>query len=234
VAHPLEQLVDRHLRLVQLVELLADARRREQEQPDLARGVERKRLFGVDVQRIGGADFEKGVGEPERQHVMAPRELLGHAVTPGAIHLRDVGDLQTKAMRQLLENLRVGRDLLGHDVFPQRTAGVRLVPKSLKDFGGQALDRLGQPFVWECGYRHAGDSKLLGPAPESSIPYHRMSQKSRVTSNATCRFWLCRPYPASMRNSPSHSAPNPSVTRVWGVCCQGVRAIVLSVHPAAT
>src|SRR5881394_4576746 len=53
-------------------------------------------------------------------------------------------------MRQLVDDLGVGRDPLGNQDLPQRAAGVSLPPQLLQQLGGkQALKGLGQPFVWE-------------------------------------------------------------------------------------
>ncbi len=147
--HPLEQLVDRLVRPVHLVELLADFRRGEQEQPDLTGRRERERLLGVDIERICSAQLEVGVGQPERQDAVAARDLLGDAVAGGLVDFADVGDLQPEAVRQLLDYFGIRRDLLGDDAFPQRPARLRLRPKRLKALGREGLKGCGQPLVWE-------------------------------------------------------------------------------------
>src|SRR6185437_12702211 len=144
-----------------------------------------QRLLGVEIEGVRRPQLEVGIGQAQRQHLVAARDLFRHAVPRREIDLRGVGELQAEAVRQFFDDLSVGRDLLRDDGGPQRTAGLRLRPQLLKALGRQALNRLGQPLVWEGVYGHAAASKVLPKAPESSIPYHRMSQKSRVTSNAT-------------------------------------------------
>src|SRR5207244_7038865 len=80
IAHPLVQLVDRPVRPVHLVQLLADFGRRDQEQPDLPRGRECQRLFGVEIEGVGRPQLEEGIGEAERQDAVASRQLFRHAV----------------------------------------------------------------------------------------------------------------------------------------------------------
>jgi len=58
----------------------ADLRRREQKQPDLARGREGERLFRIEIEGVGGAELEIGVGQAQREHAIAARELLGDPV----------------------------------------------------------------------------------------------------------------------------------------------------------
>src|SRR5216110_3512364 len=93
------------------------------------------------------------------------------------IDLGDVGDLQPEAMRQLVDDLGIGRELLSDDALPQSTAGLRLPAQLLEPLGGQALHGLGQPFVGELGHRHEGVSKLVPGTDQSSIRNHKMSQK---------------------------------------------------------
>src|SRR5213592_4183524 len=98
-----------------------------------------------------------------------------------------------------------------------------------------ALEGVGQPFVGEVGVGHGltcQSYSLVRPRPAHFA--HKIPQKSRVTSNAKPARRLCAPTPASIRNTPSHSIPSPSVTRAPGVARHGVSATGRSTHPAAT
>ena len=128
-----------------------------------------QRFFGVEIEGVRRSQLEERIGQAQRQHVVAARELFGHTVPGRQIDLGGVGDLQTEAVRQLLDDLSVGRDLRGDDRVPQGAAGLRLPPELLKALGRQTLDRLGQPLVWELGYWHEAASKLVPEADQSNM-----------------------------------------------------------------
>jgi hypothetical protein len=156
VLHPLEELVYRPFRTVQLVQLLGDLRGREQLHPDFAGGGERERFLGVQVERVRGRHLEVGVGGAERHDAIAAGHLLGHPLLRGRVHLLQVCQLQPEPGGQRGENLLVARDLLRDQRLPQGRARRRLPPQLDEELGRQhPLERVRQPFIREVRVGHS-------------------------------------------------------------------------------
>ena len=190
--HPRQQLVDRLVGPVQVVEPGVDLRRRQQQQPYLAGRGERQVLLGVHIEGVGGRDLHIGVRHAEGEDPVAPGERFGDHLADLGIDLGGVRDLHAEARGELGEDLLVGTGLIGDEGLPQRLGGVRLPPQLRQALRvDQALQGLDQPLVGERRFRHRRSpkpSRTPGPV-QCGAPQSR-PQKSRVTSNAkrTRRF----------------------------------------------
>src|SRR5213592_939845 len=179
------------------------------------------------------------------------------------IELRQVRDLQSEAGGQRREDLVVARDLLGHEGLPQPRRWRGLLPQLHQQlWGDDTLERARQPFIREVcvghpvnkvvNLREVGEARggsggwgrveevirrAIQPSPTSPNLHnllYSIPQKSRVTSKASPSRCVAVPYPASQRNTPSHSNARPSVMRVPGVATQGVPVTGAAAQPSAT
>ena len=210
-AHPLEQLVERLLGAVQLVELLGDPRGIEQQGPDLPRGGEGKRLLRIQIERVRRSHLEIGIGDDEGQHPEAARQLLGDLELHLRLHLVHVGDLEAKAGRERREDLLVARDLFRDQRLPEGAVRPPLRAQLGHALGrDHTFKRVQQPFIGKRSVAHGfNPPKLAGaPAPSSAAgatcltgcPRNPATDRRRgATGGFPCRFHIPTETPRATR-----------------------------------
>ena len=159
LAHPFEELLDRHLGTIRLGDLFGDLCRRREVHPDRASRSKSDGALAIEVVRIGGRDVDRGVRRTQREDAILASECLRHRFDRIGFHVIQVGDGHAESRRQCRQNVVVARQPLRDCRFPET---FRPFIRQLFELRGvhERLQRREQPII-PC---HAIRSSQLEPA----------------------------------------------------------------------
>ena len=210
--HSLEELFDRTLGAIHLVDAVDDAARRREVQPDRASGREPDCALAIEVVRIGRGDVDRARRDPERQDAVLPSERFRNGVARLVRDQRQVGDWHPEARRQRGQDVIVSRQAPLDRSLPEALGGVF---RQLREARGidQRLQCRQEPVVpyraivcrqlipacLEVNWSKLTMAPSLAKRSTAAISIHRIRQRSRVRSTPKVHRPLRIPLATSMR-----------------------------------